>query len=152
MARSSPYWKDGGRASRGHLSINLDDASYLRRCAPSSTSSNRRLRNPYLATCGNAPRDQTECVHGYTTSTLLWVRFIDVLERPEFSMMFLTRSQFITLPVADLSEEALAFLRSRLPRKSLIPVKHRAIPPGLGTRGRHRLQTDGGWRGQRRDT
>jgi len=45
------------------------------------------------------------------------VRFIDVWERPEFSMMFLTRSQFITVPVADLSEEALAFLRSRLPRK-----------------------------------
>jgi hypothetical protein len=50
--------------------------------------------------------------------TLPWTRFIDVWETPEFWMMFLTRSQFVTLPVTNLSEEVLAFLRSRLPRKS----------------------------------
>ncbi|HKD29310.1 MAG TPA: YcxB family protein [Xanthobacteraceae bacterium] len=64
-------------------------------------------------------RDQDVSISSELGSTTLpWTRFIDVWERPEFLMMFLTRSQFITLPVADLSEEALAFLRSRLPRKS----------------------------------
>jgi hypothetical protein len=51
-------------------------------------------------------------------TTLPWARFIDVWETPEFWMMFLTSSQFITLPVANLPNEALAFLRSRLPRNS----------------------------------
>ena len=48
--------------------------------------------------------------------TLPWTRFIDVWETEEFWMMFLAPNQFITLPVANLSEEALAFLRARLPR------------------------------------
>jgi hypothetical protein len=52
------------------------------------------------------------------STTLPWVRFIDVWETPEFWMMFVAQNQFITLPVANLSEEALSFLRSRLPRKS----------------------------------
>jgi len=52
------------------------------------------------------------------SGTLPWTRFVDVWETPEFWMMFLTRSQFVTLPVASLSEEARVFLRSRLPRKS----------------------------------
>jgi uncharacterized protein (DUF58 family) len=50
------------------------------------------------------------------SATLPWTRFIDVWETPEFWMMFLAPNQFITLPVANLSEEALAFLRARLPR------------------------------------
>jgi hypothetical protein len=97
-------------------------------------------------------RDQDVSISSELGSTLPWARFIDVWEKPEFWMMFLTRSQFITLPVADLSEEAPAFPRSRLPGKILIPVKYRAIPLGLGTRGRHSRQTDGGWRGRRGDT
>jgi hypothetical protein len=51
------------------------------------------------------------------STTLPWTRFIDVWEMPEFWMMFLAPNQFITLPVANLSKEALAFLRARLPRR-----------------------------------
>jgi len=64
-------------------------------------------------------RDQDMSISSELGSvTLPWTRFIDVWETPEFWMMFLTRSQFVTLPVVNFSEEALAFLRSRLPRKS----------------------------------
>ena len=63
-------------------------------------------------------RDQDMSISSELGSTTLpWVRFIDVWETPEFWMMFVARNQFITLPVANLSEEALSFLRSRLPRK-----------------------------------
>ena len=51
-------------------------------------------------------------------TTLPWGRIIEVWETPEFWMMFLTPSQFITLPVADLPEQALALVRSRLPREA----------------------------------
>jgi hypothetical protein len=52
------------------------------------------------------------------SSTLPWTPFIDVWETPEFWMLFLAPNQFITLPIANLSEEALAFLRARLPQPS----------------------------------
>jgi hypothetical protein len=55
--------------------------------------------------------------------TLPWTRFIDVWETPEFWMIFLapptkrhTPNHFILLPIANLPEEALSFLRARLPR------------------------------------
>ena len=64
-------------------------------------------------------RDQDMSISSALGSVSLpWTRLIDVWETPEFWMMFLTRSQFVTLPVASLSEEARVFLRSRLPRKS----------------------------------
>jgi hypothetical protein len=52
------------------------------------------------------------------STTLPWERFVEVWETPEFWMMFLTPSQFITLPVKDLPEKALALLRSRLPQEA----------------------------------
>jgi hypothetical protein len=52
------------------------------------------------------------------SSALPWTRFVDVWKMREFWMLFLAPNQFITLPVANLSEEALAFLRARLPHPS----------------------------------
>jgi hypothetical protein len=50
----------------------------------------------------------------FGSTTLPWERFVEVWETPEFWMMFLTPSQFITLPVKDLPEKVLALMRSRL--------------------------------------
>ncbi|WP_170921238.1 YcxB family protein [Enhydrobacter aerosaccus] len=50
--------------------------------------------------------------------TLPWARFTDVWQTPEFWMIFLGQDQFVTLPVMDIPEETLAFLRSRLPHNS----------------------------------
>lgn len=48
-------------------------------------------------------------------STLSWQRFVKVWEAPGFWMLFLSPSQFITVPLDSLSPEVRGFVRSKLP-------------------------------------
>lgn len=47
--------------------------------------------------------------------TIPWSRFTEVWELPGFWMLFLSRAQFITLPLATVPEDAIGFLRGKLP-------------------------------------
>ncbi len=51
------------------------------------------------------------------TLTMPWSRIVEVWELPGFWMLFTATNQFFTLPTGSLSEETLAFVRSKLPSK-----------------------------------
>ncbi|NHF74210.1 YcxB family protein [Paracoccus xiamenensis] len=45
-----------------------------------------------------------------------WDRITEVWQRPESWMIFFGPSQFITMPIREIPEEALGYLRRNLPR------------------------------------
>ena len=48
------------------------------------------------------------------TSEVPWRLFVDLWEFPEFWLLFLSRAQFITLPLADIDEPLRAHIRSKV--------------------------------------
>ncbi|QWF16878.1 YcxB family protein [Lysobacter capsici] len=51
---------------------------------------------------------------GLGSASIPWSSLVEAWERPGYWMLFTSKAQFLTLPVADLSEDDLARLRQRL--------------------------------------
>jgi hypothetical protein len=71
----------------------------------------RRMQSPQATF--EAGNDRFRVTSDVGSSELSWSTIIEVWQFPEFWLLFLSRAQFITLPLADLDSEAQEFILSQ---------------------------------------